>query len=67
MLKPESKKQRGENWDFLFLGRTVRANIFGRIFLGSQKSSQKVAFVRKSKYVESSLNLNNLLSNIMIR
>ena len=67
MLKPESKKQRGENLDFLFLGRTFRADIFGRIFLGCQKSSQKVAFMRRSKDVISSLNLNNLLPNIMIR
>ena len=38
-------KQRGENSDFLFLGQTVRADIFGRIFLSSQKSSQMAAFV----------------------
>ena len=59
----ESKEQRGKNSDFLFLGRTVRADILGKIFLGSQKSSQMAAFVHKSKNVESSLNLNNLLSN----
>ena len=47
----------------MFLGRTVRADSFGRIFLSSQKSSQMAAFVRKSKNVEYSLNLNNLLSN----
>ena len=63
MQRAESKEQRGESSDFLFLSRTVRADIFGRIFLGSQKSSQMAAFVHKSKNVESSLNLNNLLSN----
>ena len=35
----------------------------GQIFLCSQKSSQMAAFVCKSKTVESSLNLNNLLLN----
>ena len=42
---------------------TDMADIFGRIFLGSKISSQMTAFVHKSKNVESSLNLNNLLSN----
>ena len=57
--KPESKEKRGENSDFWFLGRTVRADIFGRIYLGSKKFSQMAAFVGKSKNIESSLNLNN--------
>ena len=35
-------------------------DIFGQIFLGSQKSSQMAAYVRKSKNVEFSLNANNL-------
>ena len=56
---PESKEKRGENSDFWFLGRTVRADIFGRIYLGSKKFSQMAAFVGKSKNIESSLNLNN--------
>ena len=60
---PESKEQRGENSDFLFLGRTVRADIFGRLILGSQKSSQMAAYAWKSKNVESAVNINNLLSN----
>ena len=55
----ESKEKRGENSDFWFLGRTVRADIFGRIYLGSKKFSQMAAFVGKSKNIESSLNLNN--------
>ena len=57
--QPESKEKRGENSDFWFLGRTVRADIFGRIYLGSKKFSQMAAFVGKSKNIESSLNLNN--------
>ena len=59
ILGPESKEKRGENSDFWFLGRTVRADIFGRIYLGSKKFSQMAAFVGKSKNIESSLNLNN--------
>ena len=59
MPKTESKEKRGENSDFWFLGRTVRADIFGRIYLGSKKFSQMAAFVGKSKNIESSLNLNN--------
>ena len=55
----ESKEKRGENSDFWFLGRTVRADIFGRIYLGSKMFSQMAAFVGKSKNKESSLNLNN--------
>ena len=38
MVLAESKEQRGENSDFLFLGWTVRADIFGLIFFGSQKN-----------------------------
>ena len=57
---PESKEQRGENSDFLFLGRPVRADIFGRLFLSSQKSS---AYACKSKNVESAVKINNLLPN----
>ena len=56
---PESKEKRGENSDFCFLGRTVRVDIFGRIYLVSKKFSQMAAFVGKSKNIESSLNLNN--------
>ena len=52
----ESKKQVEENSDFLL----VRATIHGGIFLGIQKSSRMAAFVRKSKNVKFSLNLNNL-------
>lgn len=59
MLPTESKEKREENSDFWFLGRTVRADIFGRIYLGSKKFSQMAAFVGKSKNIESSLNLNN--------
>jgi hypothetical protein len=62
-LLSEGKEQRGENSDFLFLGRTVRADIFGRIFLRSQNSSQMAEFEFKSKNVESSVNIMNLLSN----
>ena len=58
-VQAESKEKRGENSDFWFLGRTVRADIFGRIYLGSKKFSQMAAFVGKSKNIESSLNLNN--------
>ena len=36
----ESKEKRGENSDFWFLGWTVMADIFGRIYLGSKKFSQ---------------------------
>jgi hypothetical protein len=54
----ESKEQRGENSDFLFLGRTVRADIFGRLFLGSQKSSQMAPYAVKSKNEESFVNIN---------
>ena len=57
--RAESKEKRGENSDFWFLGRTVRADIFGWIYLGSKKFSQMAAFVGKSKNIESSLNLNN--------
>jgi hypothetical protein len=32
LLLLESKEQRGKNSNFLFLGRTVRADIFGGIF-----------------------------------
>ena len=56
---PESNEKRGENSDFWFLGRTVRADIFGRLYLGSKTFSQMAAFVGKSKNKESSLNLNN--------
>ena len=59
LIDAESKEKRGENSDFWFLGRTVRADIFGRIYLGSKKFSQMAAFVGKSKNIESSLNLNN--------
>ena len=55
----ERKEKRGENSDFWFLGRTVRADMFGRIYLGSKKVSQMAAFGGKSKSIESSLNLNN--------
>ena len=48
---------------FFYLGQTVRADTFGRIYLGSQKSSQMAAYVHKSKNKDSSLNVNNLLSN----
>ena len=48
--KTESKGLGGENSEFLFLGRTVvRADIFGWIFLGSQKSSQMAAYAWKFK------------------
>ena len=60
MIFTESKEQRGENSDFLFLGRTVWADIFGRIFLGSQNFSQMAAYEFKSKNLESSVNINNL-------
>ena len=62
MLSSESKEQRGEYSDFLFLGRTVRADIFGRLFLGSQKSSQMAPYAVKSKNEESVVDINNLLS-----
>ena len=55
----ESKEKRGENSVFWFLGRTVRADIFGRIDLGSKKSSQIAAFVGKIKHKESSLTLHH--------
>ena len=54
---------RGANLEFFLLGRTVRADIFGRIFLGSQKFSQMAAYVCKSENVESSVTINNILSN----
>ena len=63
MTLPESKEQRGETQIFLFLGGTVRADIFGRIILGSQNSSHMAAYEFNSKNVESSVNINNLLSN----
>ena len=59
ILRPESKEQRGENSDFLFLGRTVRADIFGRIFLVKIPHRWQ----HMSKNVESSVNIINLLSN----
>ena len=59
-VKSESKEQRGENSDFLFLGRTVWADIYGRIFLGSKNSSQMAAYEFKSKNLESSVNISNL-------
>ena len=52
------KNREGKTQIFCFWARQS-----GQIFLGSQKSSQMAAFVCKSKNVESSLNLNNLLSN----
>jgi hypothetical protein len=61
-LTPESKEQRGESSDFLYMGRTVRADIFGRSFLGSQKSSQMAPYAIKSEYEESFVDINNLLS-----
>ena len=57
------KIHRGANSDICLLGRTVRADTFGRIFLGSQKLSQMAAYVGKSKNEESSVNINNILSN----
>ena len=62
ILVPESKEQRGENSDCLFLGRIVRADIFGQLFLGSQKSSQMALYANKSKNEESFEDINNLLS-----
>ena len=61
-MKTESKEQRGENSDFLFLGLTVRADIFGQLFLGSQKSSQMAPYAVQSKNEESFVNINNPLS-----
>ena len=58
----ESKEQRGENSDFLFLGRTVRADIFGRWFLDSQKSSQMAPDAVKSRNEESFVDIKNLFS-----
>ena len=49
MLSTESKEKRGENSDFWFLGRTVRADIFGRIYLGSKMFSQMAALWAKVK------------------
>jgi hypothetical protein len=60
-LAPESKEQRGENSSFLFLGRTVRADMYGQLFLGSQKSSQMAPYAVKSKNEESFVDINNLL------
>ena len=57
------KIHRGENSDICLLGRTVRADIMGQIFLGSQKSSQMAAYVCKSNNEDSSLDINNPLSN----
>ena len=37
--------------------------MFGRLFLGSQKSSQIAAYACKSKDGEAGVNINNLLSN----
>jgi hypothetical protein len=42
---------------------TVRADILGQTFLGSQKSSQMAAYICKSKNEESSVDINNLSSN----
>jgi hypothetical protein len=56
-------KNREGKTQIFFLGWTVRADILGRIFLGSQKTSQMAAYVCKSKNVESSLNFNNLFSS----
>ena len=58
----ESKEQRGENSDFLFMGRTVRADIFGRLFLGRQKFSQMAPYAKKSKVEEYFADINNPLS-----
>jgi hypothetical protein len=38
-VKTETIEQRGENSDIFYLDRTVRADVLGRIFLGSQKTS----------------------------
>ena len=48
---------------FLHLGRTFRADTFSWVFLGSQKLSQMAACVCKSKNEESSVDINNLMSN----
>ena len=61
-LKAESKEQRGENSDFLYIGRTVTAEIFGWSFLGSQKSSQMAPYAVKYKNEEYFLDINNILS-----
>jgi hypothetical protein len=55
-------KNREEKTQILFLGWTVRADIFGRLFLGSQKSSQMAPYAVKSKNEESFVNINNALS-----
>jgi ABC-type antimicrobial peptide transport system permease subunit len=60
-LEPESKEQRGK-LRFLFLGRRVRADIFGRLFLGSQKFLQMAVYKVKSKNEESFVDINTLLS-----
>ena len=46
----ESKEKRGENSDFWFLGRTVRADIFGRIYLGSKKLVRVGPLLKESKF-----------------
>ena len=55
------KIHRGENSDICLLGRTVRADILGWIFLGSQKSSQMAAYVCKSNNENYSVDINNLI------
>ena len=64
IIRPEaeSKEQTGENSDVLFLGWTVRADIFGGLFLGSQKFSQMAPYVKNSKNEEHFVDINNLLS-----
>ena len=55
----QRKEQRGENSDFLFLGLTVKADIFDRLFLGSQKFSQMAPYAKKSKNEEYFEDINN--------
>ena len=48
----EERTERGQLRFFFNLGRTVKADILDRIFLGSQKTSQMAAYVPKSKTVD---------------
>ena len=54
------KIHREAHSDICLLGWTIRADIFGLIFLGRKKSSQMAAYVCKSKNEQFSVDINNL-------
>ena len=57
------KNREGKTQIFFVSGPDSQPDIFGPLFLVSQKSSQMAAYASKSKNVESAVNIKNLLSN----